>query len=507
MTVEERHIHAGADGRTDHRGEHLPVLSKRASILNLARVEKARRRSKVVGDHPGHPLVLKFSRRFFELGWVSALHRIEVTGKEHLEADRGTMTVAWHTNGFVDPMAIWMSQEKSLIFAGRHDTITRPVVGWWGSKLGNQPVIRQSEVLRGGATKEEAAEVNGRTMLTLAEVLAHGGGTAVFPEGTSNVKPYMVTLRSGSMRAAIAAASIAHEKSLPLPHILPVGLSWRTIWQFRTDAWVEYTAPISLEGRLHPPEERARLLEREWVEPPRDVVNALRDEVDARLRPLTPCAETWSEVRGHHVLGWCTALNQGQTPASWSAEVERAREARDAEHGALEETAQAVGDRLDAAGLDAREITATDGHLRARTGFERFAFLPLLVSTLALLPFWLPSVGPFAFFGWLMGERTDEGLDARVTLHMVACMFQTLFIWPFTIAGAAAAAWTWWSPLSAGIIALAGFPFLFLVHHVGLRLFDGWRAWNRGRRLARFARSSEAKAHARDVAELLVALK
>ena len=165
-------------------------------------------------------------------------------------------------------------------------------------------VLRQAELARGGASSEAGLRINGKTMLTLAECIAHGHGTALFPEGTSHEDSKMRRLRTGPVRSVIAANSIAHEKGLPEPHLLPVGLHYRTSWHFRTDAWFEYGSPISLDGAIHPPEDRARLMAGEWVEAPAERVNQLRDEVRARLAPMTPDSQHGTSI----VVGTSSAI-------------------------------------------------------------------------------------------------------------------------------------------------------------------------------------------------------
>ena len=98
-----------------------------------------------------------------------------------------------------------------LVFGGRHDLITRPIIGPIASISGAQPVLRQAELARGGASSEAGARINGKTMLTLAECIAHGHGTALFPEGTSHEESKMRSLRTGPVRSVLAANSIAHE--------------------------------------------------------------------------------------------------------------------------------------------------------------------------------------------------------------------------------------------------------------------------------------------------------
>ena len=77
---------------------------------------------------------------------------IEVTGQENISEDAGILTVAWHTNALIDSSTIFVTQPKRLVFGARHDLLTRPLIGHIASISGTQPVIRQAERARGGAS-------------------------------------------------------------------------------------------------------------------------------------------------------------------------------------------------------------------------------------------------------------------------------------------------------------------------------------------------------------------
>ena len=50
---------------------------------------------------------------------------------------------------------------------------------------------------------------------------------------------------------------------------------------------------------------------------------------------------------------------------------------------------------------------------------------------LALLPAFLSSLSPQLILGRYLGDRTDEGVDARTTYQFLAAMFGSFMIWPF----------------------------------------------------------------------------
>ena len=505
-------VQSGDDGAVDHHGEVLPPLSKSASHINIEKIERKRRIAANPGDHPGMIFFYDIIRRLCHLAMRQNFRTIEVTGQEHIAEEAGILTVAWHTNALIDPTTIVVTQPKRLVFGSRHDLITRPIIGPISSLSGAQPVIRQAERARGGASGQAAERINAKTMLTLAECIAHGQGTALFPEGTSHEDSKMRRLRTGPVRSVIAANSIAHEKGLPSPHLLPVGLHYRVSWYFRTDAWLEYGPPIPLSDSLHPPEDRARLMAGDWVEAPAESVNALRDQVRDQLVPMTPDASSWDEHRAWHILGHIRALANEKKLSSWREEVLAAREIRDeiregnSELSSLQESANRVGQALHSAGLDGRAIDSQG--LRKPKIAEFLSILPALLLAILSAPFTLYGSGIMILMGKILGDNTDEGLDARTTYHLLASLLGPMIIWPIPILVFIAVAITGpWSlaPLHI-ILATILLPFAFhLSNKVAISAWDFHVIARDARRLNRLRRNPQMIG--KDIDDLLAALK
>ncbi|MDP7328965.1 MAG: 1-acyl-sn-glycerol-3-phosphate acyltransferase [Candidatus Thalassarchaeaceae archaeon] len=507
-------VQSGDDGAVDHHGEALPTLSKSASHIDIEKIERARRLSSKPGEHPGVAWFYRMMRELSRMAIHQIFRTIEVTGQEHIAKDAGILTVGWHTNGLIDPVSLVVTQPKMFVFGGRHDLITRPIIGPLSSLAGAQPVIRQAELARGGTSKEVASRINSKTMLTLAECIAHGHGTALFPEGTSHEDAKMRRLRTGPMRSVIAANSIAHEKELSPPHLLPVGLHYRTQWDFRTDAWFEYGEPISLVDSIHPAEDRARLMNGEWVEAPADIVNDLRDEVCNRLTPMTPDASTWEEHRAWHVLGHLRAISTGEKLGSWREEVLAARSVRDDIRDgdttltSLQSTAHRIGETLHTAGLDGRALDSQG--LRTPSMLESLCFIPALLLALLSAPLTLYGSGVMILIGKILGDNTDEGLDARASYHFLASQLGPLIVWPFPIGifviVALVGPWTI-APLHIALIAIL----LPLAFHISNKVATlGWNLHitsRDARSLNRLRHDSKSLVIVKDITDLLAALK
>ncbi|MEC7686543.1 MAG: hypothetical protein VYB47_03145, partial [Candidatus Thermoplasmatota archaeon] len=57
------------------------------------------------------------------------------------------------------------------------------------------------------------------------------------------------------------------------------------------------------------------------------------------------------------------------------------------------------------------------------------ALLGVLMMALAS-PISIPSTGLQALVGWYAGDRSDEGIDARTTHHMIGAILSPLMMWP-----------------------------------------------------------------------------
>ena len=67
--------------------------------------------------------------------------------------------------------------------------------------------------------------------------------------------------------------------------------------------------------------------------------------------------------------------------------------------------------------------------LGIKLGKIPFNFI-MLLSFLAFSPLFILSMGIQIFFGQILGNNTDEGLDARTTFHLLTALFGSTIIWP-----------------------------------------------------------------------------
>ena len=421
---------SGEDGAIDRHGDLLPVLSESATKMKFEKLMNTPL-PKFGTNYPGSPF-------FMELGYF-CLRRVnsvifrthEISGTENIPLDRGSMCTAWHTNGLLDPISIFLSHPKKFVVGGRHDLVTRPILGFWARKFAVQPVVRKAELLRGGCSEEDANYMNGRSLLNLATGISYGYGCALFPEGTSHSESHLIRLKTGPVRTALAAAGHAKANGHKLPVIIPIGLHYRTRHLFRTDAWVEYGNPIELPVDELPDDLVEKLGSGDWSEPPAETVNKIRDTLREKLAPLTPNRETFSEVHRDGVIAHVRNNSQGKPTLTWKQEVLAVRELLSSPASdEVQSIAQKIGDTLEDSRLDGRDINKTNDGLRGFSPMGAIANLMKLIPMLALLPIILVSMGPQVALGRALGDNTDEGLDARTSYQFLTGMFGSMLFWP-----------------------------------------------------------------------------
>ena len=384
------------------------------------------------GIHPGSQFAWKILRSMLRLSWYTQFRTREQSGYETVEEDRGLVALAWHTAGLIDPMAIVQSSKKRYIMVGRHDLMTRPILGRWARAIGSQPVLRQREIDEGTTDAEFAKHINERSLLTVAHTIAGGNGCVIMPEGTSQVEPRMMPLRSGPMRIALNAAAAAQSSGNKLPSIRPVGLHFRTAWEFRTDCYVEYGDEIQISD-LVDESVVSSLMDGKWAEPSRDNVNELRNRIKNTLDIMTPDADNWEQFHSWSVISHIEKSSLNQPHKKWKDEVHGIRSVRDRIRSGdlpseIMEPATRIEKEIRLKNLDPRSIDCfgiKKGNIatpiKAILGFlMMISMLPLSIMTL-----------PQAILAWWLGNNSDEGLDARSTFHMMAVTFSPLVIWPF----------------------------------------------------------------------------
>ena len=451
VLMAKKQMSVGKDGAVDKYGDELPKLSKHASVLEykkLLNVESPDYSKKIPGSSFWTRVAYFLARQSTETQYRS----FETTGKENMSQDCGTLTVCWHTNGLMDVAPIIINHPNYVVIEGRHDLVNHSLLGFWAKRLAIQPVVRQAELLRGGCTEEEAKHLNGRSLIRLAKGISAGFGGILMPEGTSHHESHLIRFKTGPARVLTSAATIAIHQGKKKPQIIPVGMHFRKRHLFRTDIWVEFSNPIEYNLSDELLNLGSKYENEEWTEPPAEDVYSVRDLLKLNLDKITPGAINWDTYRGWKLLAHLKARNQSNKMLTWREEVEMARNwrdlsdqtlgtyevqkesgAKDSKYSEMFSQATTAAKILDENKLDGRAINSNGALAKISFG-KMIKSIPGILIGIILLPFLLLSSGVTLVVSNYLSNITDEGEDARSSIHFVGFVSTPFVYWPITAA-------------------------------------------------------------------------
>ena len=226
-------------------------------------------------------------RNIFRVALRIFFRRIEVEGIENIPERGGGLIIAWHPNGVIDGMLVASECPRPIVFGARHGLIRFPVFGWILRCVGTVPIYRATDISGG---KEARQKANTRSLGRLAEAVAGGSLTALFPEGVSHDRPHPVDLKIGAARLFDMARAICTEA--PPPFVLPVGIHYDAKDLVRSSALVRFHPPLILPAELTkcaPDESAENRLQRH---------QAVTEIFERTLHEVAHATEGW---RTHHL--------------------------------------------------------------------------------------------------------------------------------------------------------------------------------------------------------------
>ncbi len=329
--------------------------------------------------------------------------RVEAGGASNIPDDRGGLVVSWHPNGLVDPALILTQCPRPIVFGARHGLFSYPLVGQLLREVGTVPIYRASDMKDTSTDARRSA--NRRSLEALAERIAGGSLSALFPEGDSHDHSGLQALKTGAARLYYRARQLAPDSAPPA--IILTGLHYDDKQMFRSSALVAFYAPLELPPHLDvTPEgdvdgDEVRALSRELTE--------LMEET---LRDVVHATDSWDVHdllhRARRLVRAERAHRAGDTPGktliaervSGFAEVRngylRAREKEPVATAALRARLQQYDEDLRSLGLE-------DYDLDAPPPVQSFKIISLLVAQAVGVFFFLP---PLVFVGYLVNLPT-----------------------------------------------------------------------------------------------------
>ena len=196
----------------------------------------------------------------------------------------GGILIAWHPNGLIDPALIISTFPRSVVFGARHGLFKWPVVGQLMKALGTVPIFRASDMK--DADDETRRNANRRSVDALAQAVCDGRFAALFPEGVSHDDPFLQDLKTGAARLFYRARQLCDAEGVP-PVIIPVGLHYDNKTAFRSNALVEFHAPLRIPSEMLAPideEDDEEFLARSA---------ALTQMLEPVLQEVTHATESW----------------------------------------------------------------------------------------------------------------------------------------------------------------------------------------------------------------------
>lgn len=176
----------------------------------------------------------RFIVRLFRFAIEIFYRRVEIAGLEHVPRATPVIFAVNHPNGLIDPLFVLCYAPRQVSFLAKAPLFRYPVIGWFVKLFKSIPVYRKQDNVAGS---------NEETFARAREVLEHGGGIAIFPEGTTHSDARLRELKTGAARIALGA-------SLRDLVIVPVGIYYSAKGTFRSDALVLFSAPL----QVHPEE-------------------------------------------------------------------------------------------------------------------------------------------------------------------------------------------------------------------------------------------------------------
>lgn len=225
--------------------------------------------------------------------------RVEILGLDNLPASGGGLLISWHPNGLVDPALILAHCPRPVVIGARHGLFQVPLLGTLMRRLGCVPIYRAIDRAPGG-DEEARRAANRRTLDTMAQAIADGSLSLLFPEGDSHDEPRPLALKVGAARLYLRARELMRQASEgsdapPAPVIVPVGLHYDQKQVFFSRALMVVHPPLTLPRELIDP-----LPDEASDEERREQVSRLTAALEDVLESVVYATDSWDLNRLMH---------------------------------------------------------------------------------------------------------------------------------------------------------------------------------------------------------------
>jgi 1-acyl-sn-glycerol-3-phosphate acyltransferase len=234
-----------------------------------------------------YPWFEKTWRGFCRLVVLVFYRRLEVGGCDNLPDNRGIILCANHTNALADAVIIQAATDRAIRPLARSGLFKNPLLRPVLKRINAVPVYRRQD--SGSNTKH-----NADTFSRCHEMLAANQVLIIFPEGQSHDEPQLTAFKTGAARMALGAA----EKNGHPPAVVPVGLTFPTRGNFRSDALIQFGEAIKLPDNTDTTNKQAVL--------------QLTEDIRKGIEALTLNADSWEDINLMARLERFFALRHGR---------------------------------------------------------------------------------------------------------------------------------------------------------------------------------------------------
>jgi glycerol-3-phosphate O-acyltransferase/dihydroxyacetone phosphate acyltransferase len=377
----------------------------------------------------------------FRLVANTFFRHIEVAGLENVPEEGPAIFAGNHPNALMDG---WLLVAK----CGRWPVCFLANAKLWKYRslvpllnaTGAVPVYRREE--HGDeADNDDAFE-------RLYELLESGECIGIFPEGVSHVESQLIRLKTGTARIALTVA----DRGKTLVPIIPVGLNYIERHRFRSQAYIHFGEPISIDN--------------EWLERFRaDAKQAaadLTDHLADALRALTVNAPDWRTFRVTQTARRLYKPASAQLTPGQYVRLNRRFVNQYVQDRDEPEVVALTGDlenyqaRLDLLGLKDYQLRKP-----VTTGVLIRKVLLRGLRMLILLPLAIPGAALHLPIGWAaaaVGERFSYEEDDIATLKAFSSLLLLPLLYLVIAIAIGMLAGFWW-----GVLLLVVLPFSFLI--------------------------------------------
>jgi len=373
-------------------------------------------------------------RRWFALSLRVFFRHIQVEGIENIPTRGGGIIIAWHPNAVIDGMLLVAECPRPITFGARHGLFNVPLLGWVMRRTGTVPVYRVCDTA--DQEQEVRRAANKRSLEELAEAVANGRLTALFPEGLSHDAPHPVALKTGAARLYDMARELGGDVE---PFVLPVALHYGAKDRGRSTVLVRFDPPLNL------PDELTRAPAHEDDDARHTRLRALTDLFERTIHDTVLATEDWRSHRLMHrtrkLMRAELAHRQESDPGPVTPSEKRAGFARvwTAYRAMAERNAagvESLSRRLVAYDRGLREIRLEDHHLDRVDASSGLAFWRAIVRAAVLLVLLAPIAlfgyvtnGPTAVFVSSLAHTLGRAAKDRATIKVLVGMLVLPITW------------------------------------------------------------------------------